>query len=86
MSLPKRTVAIDVTLGVRRVLPAGIGRSRCDIVGVSDRDEGIAKARAERFGSTRFTDYRRMIETTRPEFVVALGRRSTGTRWATGNA
>ena len=87
--MPKRVAAIDVShwhsaydASYLRVL----GDLRCDIVGVSDRDEGIAKARAERFGSTRFTDYRRMIETTRPEFVVALGRRSTGTRWATGNA
>jgi hypothetical protein len=78
VSLPKRTVAIDVTLGVRRVLPAGIGRSRCDIVGVSDRDEGIAKARAERFGSTPFTDYRQMIETTRPESLKPCLRRPPG--------
>ena len=42
-----------------------MGDLGCDIVGVSDRDDGIAKARAERFGSTPFTDYRRMIETTR---------------------
>jgi predicted dehydrogenase len=32
------------------------------------------RERAERFGSTPFTDYRRMIETTTPEFVIALGR------------
>jgi predicted dehydrogenase len=46
----------------------------CDIVGVSDRAESIARERAERFGGTPFTDYRRMIEATRPEFVIALGR------------
>lgn len=46
----------------------------CDIVGVSDRSERIAADRAERFGSTPFTDYRRMVETTRPEFAIALGR------------
>jgi predicted dehydrogenase len=46
----------------------------CDIVGVSDRSEKIARARADRFGAAPFTDYRRMIETTRPEFVIALGR------------
>jgi len=46
----------------------------CDIVGVSDRSERIAAERARRFGSTPFTDYRRMIEATRPEFAIALGR------------
>jgi predicted dehydrogenase len=75
--MPKRVAAIDVShwhsaydasyLRVMRDLG-------CEIVGVSDRDEGTAKNRAERFGSTAFTDYRRMIEAMRPEFVVALGR------------
>ena len=77
MSLPKRVAAIDVShwhsaydASYLRIL-RDLG---CDIVGVSDRAERIAKNRAERFGGTPFTDYRRMIETTRPEFVVALGR------------
>jgi predicted dehydrogenase len=43
-------------------------------VGVSDRTERIARDRADRFGGTPFTDYRQMIEATRPEFVIALGR------------
>jgi len=46
----------------------------CDIVGVSDRSERIAAERARRFGSSPFTDYRRMIGATRPEFAIALGR------------
>ena len=77
MSMPKRVAAIDVShwhsaydAAYLRVL-RDLG---CGIVGVSDRDEGTAKNRAERFGSTAFTDYRRMIEAMRPEFVVALGR------------
>ncbi len=77
MSIPKRVAAIDVShwhsaydAAYLRVL-RDLG---CDIVGVSDRDERIAKNRAEHFGSAPFTDYRRMIETTKPEFVVALGR------------
>ena len=77
MSMPKRIAAIDVShwhsaydAAYLRVL-RDLG---CDIVGVSDRDERIARNRAERFGGTPFTDYRRMIEATRPEFVVALGR------------
>ena len=77
MSMPKRVAAIDVShwhsaydASYLRIL-RDLGR---DVVGVSDRDERIAKDRAERFGSTPFTDYRRMIEATRPEFVIALGR------------
>ena len=45
-----------------------------EIVGVSDRDQSIAQDRAARFDSKAFTDYRAMIDETRPEFVVALGR------------
>ena len=45
-----------------------------DIVGVSDEDARIAQDRADRFESTPFTDYRAMIEETKPDFVVALGR------------
>ena len=46
----------------------------CDIVGVSDRSAGIAEDRARRFGSIAFTNYREMVEATKPEFVIALGR------------
>jgi predicted dehydrogenase len=77
VSIPKRVAAIDVShwhsaydAAYLRVL-RDLG---CDIVGASDRNERIARNRAERFGSTPFTDYRRMIEATRPEFVIALGR------------
>ena len=77
MSIPKRVAAIDVShwhsaydASYLRVL-RDLG---CDIVGVSDRNERIAKNRAERFGGTPFADYRQMLEATTPEFVVALGR------------
>lgn len=77
MSMPKRVAVTEVShwhsaydASYLRIL-RDLG---CDIVGVSDRTERIAKDRAERFGSTPFTDYRRMIEETRPEFVIALGR------------
>jgi len=46
----------------------------CDIVGVSDRSAQIAEDRTQRFGGTPFTDYRQMIEATKPGFVIALGR------------
>ncbi len=44
------------------------------IVGVSDRNPAIAADRARRFGGRPFTDYREMIDTVKPEFVIALGR------------
>ena len=47
---------------------------KLDIVGVSDKNGEVAQNRAVRFDSTAFADYRTMIEETRPEFVVALGR------------
>ena len=45
-----------------------------DIVGVSDADAALAEDRARRFESRAFTDYRAMIDETKPDFVVALGR------------
>jgi predicted dehydrogenase len=75
--MPKRVAAIDVShwhsaydASYLRIL-RDLG---CDIVGVSDRAAPIANDRAQRFGSRPFTDYRRMIEATKPEFVIALGR------------
>jgi predicted dehydrogenase len=75
--MPKRVAAIDVSHWHSTYDAAYLRILRdlgCDIVGVSDRAERIARERAERFGSTPFSDYRRMIETTTPEFVIALGR------------
>ncbi len=45
-----------------------------DIVGVSDADAALAEDRARRFGGRAFADYRAMIDETKPDFVVALGR------------
>jgi predicted dehydrogenase len=75
--MPKRVAAIDVSHWHSAYDAAYLRILRdlgCDIVGVSDRAGPIANDRAERFGSTPFTDYRRMIEATKPEFVIALGR------------
>lgn len=44
------------------------------IAGVSDRDPAIAEDRARRFNSRPFSDYREMLDATRPDFVIALGR------------
>jgi len=77
MSMPKRFAVIDVShwhsthdAAYCRILRE-LDR---EIVGVSDRNIVIADDRARRFDSRAFTDYRQMIETTKPEFVIALGR------------
>ena len=44
------------------------------LVGVSDTDVAIANDRAQRYETTAFTNYREMLDTTKPDFVIALGR------------
>jgi predicted dehydrogenase len=46
-----------------------------ELVAVQDSDAGLVARRAAEVGSPpTFTDYRAMLATTRPDFVVALGR------------
>jgi predicted dehydrogenase len=45
-----------------------------EIVAIHDPDEAVAADRAARYNARPYTDYRRMIEETKPEFVMALGR------------
>lgn len=45
-----------------------------DILGVHAPDAAVAGKWAAQYGSTPFTDYRVMVEKTKPEFIVALGR------------
>jgi predicted dehydrogenase len=47
---------------------------KVNIVGVHDPNPAIAEDRARRCGSTPYTDYRMMIDKTRPEFVLSLNR------------
>jgi len=47
---------------------------KLDIVGVHDPDRGVAEDRAKRCDSIPFTDYRAMIDKTKPEFVLSLNR------------
>lgn len=47
---------------------------KLDIVGVHDPDRAVAEDRAKRCGSTAYTDYRVMIDKTKPEFVLSLNR------------
>ncbi len=77
MPRPQRVAVIDVShwhstydASYLRVL-AGLNM---DIAGVSDADRAIAEDRAQRFGSVAFADYREMVEKTKPDFVVALGK------------
>jgi len=50
-----------------------------ELVAVQDSDSGLVAKRAAEVGHPpSFTDYRRMLEATRPDFVVASG--DTG-RW-----
>ena len=45
------------------------------LVALQDSDAGLAASRAAEVGNpATFTDYRKMLATTRPDFVVALGR------------
>ncbi len=46
---------------------------QCDIVGIHDPDAAIASRYAAQAGSTPYTDYRALVEKTKPEFVIALG-------------
>jgi len=46
-----------------------------ELVAVQDSDAGLVARRAAEVGNPpTFTDYRKMLATTRPDFVVALGR------------
>jgi predicted dehydrogenase len=51
------------------------GMSDVEIVGLHDPDPAIAAGRAAALGNPpTFTDHRQMLDVTRPDFVVALGR------------
>ena len=79
MSMPHRIAVIEVNhwhstydaayLTVLQNLDLDV-----ELVGVSDSDASIAEDRARRYETTAFTDYREMIDATKPEFVIALGR------------
>src|SRR5580704_11317316 len=48
-----------------------------ELVGVQDSDAGLVARRAAEVGSPpTYTDHRKMLTATRPDFVVALGRHS----------
>ena len=45
-----------------------------EIVGVHDPDRAVAEERARRSNSKAYTDYRVMLDQTKPDFVLSLGR------------
>ena len=74
---PQRVAVIGVdhyhatsTPNYLRILQA----EHVDILGVHAPDAAIAAKWAGQYNSTPYTDYRVMIDKTKPEFVVALGR------------
>jgi predicted dehydrogenase len=72
-----RVAAIDVSHWHARYDAAWLPVFRdlgATFVGMSDPNGEIASDHAEQFGGKAFTDYREMVEETKPDFVVALGR------------
>jgi len=74
---PQRVVVIGVdhyhatsTPNYLRILQ----NEKVDILGVHAPDDAIAAKWAGEYNSTPYTDYRAMIEKTKPEFIVALGK------------
>jgi predicted dehydrogenase len=77
VAIPKRVAVIEVSHWHSVYDAAYLQILRdvgCDILAVSDRSAKIAADRAQRFGAMHFTDHQQMIEATKPEFVIALGR------------
>lgn len=72
-----RVAAIDVSHWHARYDAAWLPVFRdlgVTFIGMSDVSREIAEQRADDFGGKAYTDYRAMIEETKPDFVVALGR------------
>lgn len=80
--MPVRVAAIEVSHWHSIYDPAYLRQlhkmADVEIVGLQDPDERVAAHRAAEVGQPPiFTDYRHMLDETRPDFVLALGRHST---------
>jgi predicted dehydrogenase len=53
-----------------------LAKENLDILGIHAPDIALATKYATQYKSTPYTDYRAMIEKTKPEFIVALGKHS----------
>src|SRR5438270_4235177 len=78
-SMTIRVAAIEVShwhaLNDAAYLRHLIAMPDVELVAIQDSDAGLVAKRAAEVGSPpTFTDYRKMLATTRPDFVVALGR------------
>jgi len=51
-----------------------LAKHGAELVGMADPEPGVARARAAHYGARAYEDYRTMVEETRPDFVLALGR------------
>jgi predicted dehydrogenase len=49
---------------------------KLDIIGIHAPDAALAAKYAAQYKSTPYTDYRQMVDKTKPEFIVALGKHS----------
>src|SRR5262249_56503603 len=77
--MPIRVAAIEVShwhaLNDAAYLRHLIAMPDVELVAIQDSDGGLLAKRAAELGNPpTFTDYRKMLATTRPNFVVALGR------------
>lgn len=86
---PKPVAAQRVPGRPRRIAVVGVGHyhatlppgylrifqnEHTEIVGVHDPDRAVAEDRARRCNSKPYTDYRAMLDQTKPDFVLSLGR------------
>ncbi|HEY3885103.1 MAG TPA: Gfo/Idh/MocA family oxidoreductase, partial [Vicinamibacterales bacterium] len=53
-----------------------LSNEKLDILGIHAPDEALAQKYAAQYKSTAYTDYRAMVEKTKPEFIMALGKHS----------
>ena len=79
--MPVRIAAIGVghwhSLYDAAYLKTLAAMSDVSLVAIQDADSAIVGSRAAELGEPRtFTDYREMLESVRPDFVIALGRHS----------
>ncbi|TYL72345.1 Gfo/Idh/MocA family protein [Bradyrhizobium cytisi] len=77
MTYPKRVAVIGVSHWHSTYDAAYVELLRAmnvDVVGISDENEEIVRNRAERFKIKPFQDYKEMVDRTKPDFIVALGR------------
>jgi predicted dehydrogenase len=78
-SRPQRVVVIGID-HYHAISPPNylqiLANEKLDILGIHAPDEALAQKYATQYKSTAYTDYRAMVEKTKPEFIMALGKHS----------